>query len=420
MASQESRGRPASNGVLPPIAIYIPTLAGGGAELSMLRLGRHLIDHGYDVDIVVNRAEGPHRAAVPEASTLVELPRMNKWRARLTVLARHPGDRAVLWPALVRSRRTVMGLRYIGGLTHYLQTRRPAVLISTLYQANLIALWARRLAQVTTPVIVTERNTLSQSRAAGMSRTAERGRWQHLPRLIATTYGRADAIVSVSDGVADDLARLSQLPRAAITTIYNPVVSEELTEKAAVPCAHAWFASDAPPVILAVGRLEEQKDYPTLLRAFADMAATTNARLVILGEGSLRQSLEQLAARLGIADRVDLPGWAVNPYCYMARAAVFVLSSRWEGLPAVLIEALACGCPVVATDCPSGPREILDGGIYGALVPVGDSDALGAALSDALVQPADATRQQQAAARFTAGRSVSAYCRLIERVRQGG
>ena len=166
----------------------------------------------------------------------------------------------------------------------------------------------------------------------------------------------------------------------------NPVVTPDLLEQAAAPLDHPWFGPDQPPVILGVGRLHPQKDYPTLLRAFAKLRAQRQARLVIIGEGGERPALESLAAELGVDGDVDLPGFTRNPYRFMGRAAIVALSSRWEGSPNILVEAMACGTPVVATDCPSGPAETLENGRYGRLVPMGDP----AALADALGRTLDA------------------------------
>jgi glycosyltransferase involved in cell wall biosynthesis len=185
--------------------------------------------------------------------------------------------------------------------------------------------------------------------------------------------------------VAGSLLQLSPIPIQKVRVIYNPVVSPELYEKADAPVEHPWFQPHQPPVVLAAGRLVALKGYDTLLRAFARVRQETPARLVILGEGPERPNLERLAAELGVAADVDMPGFDPNPFRYMKRAGVFVLSSRYEGLPNVLIQALACGCPVVSTDCPSGPSEILDGGRYGALVPVDDVEAMAGAIVRALL-----------------------------------
>src|SRR3954452_14198277 len=207
-------------------------------------------------------------------------------------------------------------------------------------------------------------------------------------------YGQGDAVVAVSDGVADALARVTGLPRGLIRTIHNPVVGPELEALSREPVAHPWLAPGQPPVVLSAARLTVQKDLPTLLRAFALLRARRAVRLLILGdlptpertEASIGE-LRDLAYRLGVAADVELPGFVENPYAWMARASLFALSSAYEGFGNVLVEAMACGCPVVSTDCPSGPAEILDGGRYGPLVPVGDAEALAEAMARVLAAP---------------------------------
>lgn len=226
----------------------------------------------------------------------------------------------------------------------------------------------------------------------------------------------ASHFVAVSRGVADDLAMTVDVPSDRITTIYNPVVTPNLHIEAAETPDHPWFRDDGAPVLLAVGRFEKQKDYPTLIRAFAQLAARRPCRLVILGEGSQRTEVEGLVKKLDLTNQVSLPGWAENPFTFMSRASLFVLSSIYEGLPTVLVEALACGCPCVSTDCPSGPAEILLNGEIGPLVPVGDSAALAEAMERVLNAPPDRGLLQQRAAYFSADRAVAAYEDLIASV----
>jgi glycosyltransferase involved in cell wall biosynthesis len=196
-----------------------------------------------------------------------------------------------------------------------------------------------------------------------------RWHWRFLLPVVQRTYLWADAIVAVSDGVADELSLITSIPRKDIMTIYNPIVTSELQRKAQVPLDHPWFTPGAPPVVLGAGRLRVQKDFPTLIRAFVRARAVRKIRLMILGGGKderrdaqYKAQLLALADQLGVADDVALPGFVENPFAYMARASVFVLSSAWEGFGNVIVEALACGCPVVSTDCPSGPAEILENG----------------------------------------------------------
>jgi glycosyltransferase involved in cell wall biosynthesis len=275
--------------------------------------------------------------------------------------------------------------------------------------ANLIAIWAAKLAGGVAPLIVTEHNTLSQEtqrqrRLVGMV-------W---PRLLRTFYPWATTIVAVSRGAADDLARTAGLPRDRIEVVYNPVITPAMLALARQAPDHPWLAPGQPPVILGVGRLTGQKDFSTLVRAFAEVRRRRPARLIILGEGPDRTAIEAQARELGVADDVALPGFQENALAYMAGSAVFVLSSAWEGLPTVLIEALAAGTQVVSTDCPSGPREILQDGRLGALVSVGDAAALAAATLEALERPADAI-PTDALLPFTRDASVDHYLRVIEK-----
>ena len=330
------------------LAIFVPNMLGGGAQRVALNLAQGIAERGYNVNLVLAQAEGPYLTEIPESVRLVNL----RAQRVLTSL-----------PALVR----------------YLRRERPEAMLSVMNYANIVALWARRLASVPTRVVVSEHNTLSSS---VQSASSQRGRL--MPQLIRRFYPWADGIVVVSKGVADDLAQVTGTPRERIQVIYNPVVTPELQAKAQDPIGHTWFRPGEPPVLLAVGALTAQKDFPRLIQAFAQVRRGRPIRLLILGEGQDRPALEALVRQLGLEQDMSLPGFVENPYAYMAQASLFVLSSRWEGLPTVLIEALVCGAPVVSTDCPSGPREILADGQYGQLVPVGDVTALARAIEMSL------------------------------------
>jgi glycosyltransferase involved in cell wall biosynthesis len=226
-------------------------------------------------------------------------------------------------------------------------------------------------------------------------------------------YPWADAIVTVSQGSAEDLARLG-LSSDCIKVIYNPVVTPELFEKVTEPVEHPWFEPGSPPVILGVGRLEKQKDFPTLIRAFAQVRQQRPARLMILGEGQERPDLETLVQELGLAENVALPGFVANPYAYMGKAALFVLSSLFEGLPTVLIEAMATETPVVSTDCKSGPAEILANGQYGKLVAVGDVKGMAEAIISTLEAPPNSEALKLRAAEFSLEKAVAQYQQVLQ------
>jgi glycosyltransferase involved in cell wall biosynthesis len=341
------------------VAIFTANMDGGGAERAMSKLAGGIAAQGYHVDLVLSRAVGHYLSEVPDGVRIVDLDAGR-------VLASLPG------------------------LIRYLRRERPAVLLTSMNYVNVVGIWARALSRVDTRLVVNEQNALSLEAAH-----SSRRRHRLMPKLIRRFYPWADRIVSVASGTADDLARTTGLPRERIEVVHNPIVTPELKERAADPLDHPWFAAGEPPVALSVGRLSRQKDFGTLLRAFAKVRNRRPARLVILGEGPERASLEALISELGLERDVALPGWMPNPYPWMANAGVYVLSSRWEGLPSVLIEALYCGVPIVATDCLSGPREILDGGAHGLLVKVGDVDALArgieSAFDGAVPRPAPAS-----------------------------
>lgn len=267
----------------------------------------------------------------------------------------------------------------IGPLARLLRGRPPRALLATPAHANVAAALAHRIAGVPARLVLREANLPSQK-----ARDATSLRGRALPRLMRLAYPRADALVAATEDIAADLARTIGQPRSSIRVIPNPSVDDTLFAQAREPPAHPWLRGAGPPVVLAVGRLTRQKDHATLLEAFAVLRRRHEARLLILGEGEERPALEAQARRLGVAPDVALPGFAANPFSAMARCAVFALPSAWEGLPNALIQAVALGASVVATACPGGTREVLDGGRLGRLVPPGDPAALASALAEAL------------------------------------
>lgn len=360
------------------VAFFFHGLLGGGVERVMMNLARGLLDRGVEVDMVLGRAEGPLLPLVPQAARIVDLKVTRMHRA-------------------------------LPGLVRYLRRERPRAVLAALDHANAVALLARALARVPSKVVVSVHFDTSQvvARARNFRDRSVRI-WTRL------LYPRADAVVAVSQGVAEDLIQRTGLPREKVRVIYNPVVTPEIFLWAEEDPGHPWFAPGSPPVILGVGRLAKQKDFSTLIRAFARVRAVRPARLLILGEGEERAELERLVRELGVTEDVALPGFTANPYAFMKRAAVFVLSSRWEGLGIVLIEALALGRPVVATDCPSGPAEILEGGRWGRLVPMGDEEALAQAILEALDEPgAPPGAQERMQERFGLDRVVEQYMDVL-------
>lgn len=327
------------------IAIYLHCLFNGGIEQMMQNLTRNFIERGLKVDLVLNFPGAVGLWDFPPEVRIVDL-NARRVSARL--------------PKLMR----------------YLRQERPVALLAANHYANEVALCAKRLSGIPTRVVVSERTTISVE-----AKHEPPFKLRHWAPLAAKVfYPMADGIVAVSKGVAEDLASITGLPSERIQTIYNPVITPALLKKAKEPVDHPWFAPGELPVILGVGRLEEQKDFPTLIRAFAKVRQAQPARLMILGQGSQRSQLQDLIRELNLENDVAMPGFMKNCYAYMAQAAVFALSSAWEGFGNVVVEALAVGTPAVCTNCPSGPAEILDSGKYGELVPVGDSEAMAAAI----------------------------------------
>ena len=385
------------------LALFIRSLGGGGgAERMIVALAAAFADRGHRVDLVLGRVEGNFVGDVPESVRLVDLGGA-RVLAAVPALLRDPWNAWPLLPALVNLNPPwVLGC--LPALVRYLRENRPDAMLSALNYTNITALWAHHLAGVPTRLVVSERNTLSVRAEREMKQ-----RLRVLLRLVRRFYPWADAVVAVSAGVAEDTAQLTGIPRSSIRTTYNPVVGPEVAVQAAASLDHPWFAPAAPPVLLAAGKLKPQKGFVTLLEAFAQLRRRRQARLVVLGEGPQRRELEARAEALGIEDDVIFPGFVANPFAYMARSAVFVLSSAWEGLPGVLIQAMACGCPVVATDCPSGPAEILEKGEHGPLVSVGDASALSAAIESVLENPPDPDALRGRAQAFSVDSSVDRY-----------
>lgn len=391
------------------VALFLSLLTGGGVQRSMLNLAAALAAYGHRVDLVVCHAPLEPGKTVPAGVRLVTLrPASSMWGRLLAFKADPEGVGELLKPVLLPLKASTK-VRYLPDLVHYLRRERPEALLSAMTQSNLVALWARHLAGVPSRIVVTEHSMLSSY----VDHHRRKWRWRYLPALVRRTYAFADAVVTVSQAVAEDLVATTGISRQRITPIPNPIVTAELREQAQSRPCHPWFTAGAPPVVLGVGRLAEPKDFITLLQAFAQVGAARPARLLILGEGPQRPALQRLVRELGITDAVAMPGWVDNPISYMAGAGVLVLSTRWEGLPGVLIEALASGCPVVATACPGGTAEILDDGAYGRLVPVGDVQAMVAAIVAALDTPRDPLRLRRRADEYSAERVAGRYIKLL-------
>ncbi len=360
------------------ITLFLPSIGCGGAERVTVNLAGGIVRRGYDVDLVfVTSDDPPLITDIPEGVNLVDL---------------KAGRVAASLPKLIA----------------YLRRERPRALLSALEHTNVIALLAARLAGVDTRVVVSVHTTVSR---AIEDSTLLRSRL--FPKLMRWFYPWAHSVVAVSEAAREDLTAVAGLEPEQVRVINNPVVTPQLFDKAESPLEHPWFAAGQPPVVLGVGRLVTAKNFPLLLRAFAEVRRELPARLMILGDGEQRSLLESLAVDLDIADDVAMPGFTENPYAYMARAKVFVLSSSFEGLPTVLIEALALGTPVVATDCPSGPAEILEKGRWGTLVPMDDERALAEGILNVLGNPVSRPRTEESWQPYELNRVVERYLALL-------
>ena len=300
----------------------------------------------------------------------------------------------------------------ISPLSKYLKKEKPDALICHLTLVNYLTVIARLLTRSLTHLILVEHFPFLelQKQLAARQKSFIKVPFLYIQRWL---YLQANAIVAVSQGVAKSFEAGLGLSPGSVKVIYNPVVDRNLLHKAKTPLENYWFSENQPPVILTVGRLLPPKDFSTLIQAFAKLRKKRPLRLLILGEGDLRPKLESLITKLGIDKDVSLPGYTSNPYSYMAKSAVFVLSSNFEGLPTVMIEALACNCQVVATDCPYGPKEILANGEFGRLVPVGDVSALALAIELALDKPLSLEKIKQRSENFTVESSVDSYLKLF-------
>jgi len=333
------------------VLLFRPTMGEGGADRVTITLLRHLDREKFQLSLVLVKLDGVLLDQVPEDVPVIDL---GVSRLRFSWLR----------------------------LASILRRERPDILLSTSSGGNLVAALAHAIApDPNRGLVLSERNTFSAVRRE------RRPRWLPVVEVTRRLYRRANRIIAVSEGVARDLVESLDLPEGLVTAIHNPVVDEDLYEMAEESVDHPWLAEEQP-VLLSVGRLVPQKDYTVLLRAFSRIRKKRRIRLIVLGEGTERRRLERYAQNLGVQHDVDFPGFLKNPFPFMRRCTVYVLSSRFEGLPGALIQAMACGAPVVSTDCPSGPSEIIDSGSSGFLVPVGDAEKLAASIESLLDNPA--------------------------------
>lgn len=361
---------------LPRISIFLPSLHGGGAERVMLTFATECADRGYSVDLVLVKRKGALADQVPRTVRVVDL----------------------------NCTRTAYALPRLAA---YLVRERPVAVYSTIVHANVLAALAVACARVQTKLIMRESNSLLTEKHLSLSRRLTL-------QLMPHAYRRADRIIAVSHGIKDELVSIDPRLTPRISVLPTPVISSHVLTQGEESNSHPWFRAGEPPVILAAGRLQPHKGFRVLLRAFAHVAHFQPARLMILGEGPEREPLEKLARELGVSELVSLPGFMRNPFPFMRQAGAFVLASEYEGLPNVLIQALAFGTPVVATDCVAGPREILEDGRWGELVPVGDACALAAAIRRTLGQPRNLSAKSSMIERFGVDSAVRHYLSLAD------
>lgn len=358
----------------PDLAVLMSEIGGGGMGKMRIRLMNAIVDAGYRVDLLLGKRRGDHRLPLDERIRVVDL----------------------------GTTHAVFG---VPRLAAYLFRRRPKILLTQRIRVTVLAHRARALARAPTRIYATG-NTHESTSVLAYPEAEQRRRLARIRRY----FSRNDGMVAVSRGVAEDHARLMDWPADAVQVAPNPVVTPDIVRLAREPVEHPWFQPGERPVVLAIGRLQEQKDYPTLVKAFARFRRRHEARLVILGEGHLRAELDAAAREAGITYDFDMPGFVDNVYAWLARSRLFVLSSAWEGSPNVLVEAMAVGTPVVAMDCPSGPAEILEDGGLGPLVPVGDAEALAAAMERVWENPPDPELLRRSAReRYSVERSAAAY-----------
>lgn len=367
----------------PTLAVYCGPFDGGSTAKIAARLANAFADRGHPTDLLVTASRDPIPEPLVAGVRVVPMGAMG---------------------ALVR----------VPAMALYLRRWRPAAILTHRIRENVFTLKAARLAATATPVFVTVHGPLGVKldhllSGKGPRRRAEVLRW----------YPRNRGIVAISHETAADLRTLLG-PSTPVTVIPNPIVTPQMRQAADAPLEHSWFRPGGPPVLVFAGRLEREKDLSTLLRAFAILRQGRDSRLLIIGDGKLRSAIESERDALGLGDSVDLPGWAANPYPYLRRASLVVLSSVWDALPTVLIEALALGTPVVSTDCGAGPREILDGGRYGPLVPPQDPRALAAALERTLVEPLPRETLRLGGQRYEVERNAELYLRLMLGSAAGG
>jgi len=361
----------------PHLAVFLATSGHSGVDRIMGLLLPHLSSRGIKVDLLHVHGKGPHLPADRGDVRIVELGSSHSFTS-------------------------------LAPLVRYLKREEPDALLSDKDRVNQIALLARKLAGTRTRVVVRSGTNITET-------LKNRGVPEKIRHFLSMRYlyRLADGILTASNGAADDLADFAGIERERISVIPNPIDRQMLLRLASEPAAHPWFAAGSVPVIAGLGELGGSKDYETLIRAFSTVRKKRDVRLFIMGEGRKREKLAALVKDLGLSEDVELFGYTANPFPYLGRAALFVQSSRYEGFGMALLEALALGVPSVATDCPSGPGDILQGGRFGRLVPVGDHGAMAEAISLTLDSPMEGQQIMEAALPFSLEWVADEYMTLL-------
>lgn len=328
------------------ICLFPPGLGGGGLERVFLNLAAGFIDAGMMVDLVVVNKKG---SLIDQIHPLVNVVSLNSQRMLTTL------------PALCQ----------------YLTKEAPDVALTGLSPTHAMMSVAKGITGVKTRLFGSIHSTYPFDGEPTLKLILQQ-------KIELASYAGAEKIIMVSHGVSKVLIENRNIPFEKVAVIYNPVLAKDFNDLMNQEIDHPFFASGQPPVILSVGRLTKAKDYETLIKAFALVLPQKAVRLIILGEGDERSVLEDLIRRYQLMNEVSLPGFVRNPYPYMKKSRLFVLSSSWEGFGNVLVEALACGCQVISTNCHSGPSEILRNGQYGKLIPVGDVEIMADAILESL------------------------------------
>ncbi|AAZ18523.1 probable Glycosyl transferase, group 1 [Psychrobacter arcticus 273-4] len=357
------------------IAIFLPDLRAGGAEKVALLLSNEFVQKGCAVDVILCTAHGEFLSELDTRINVVDL--------------KSPRLRNAFFPLL-----------------RYLKAERPDVLLALMWPLTLLAVTAFKFAKLPGRVVVSDHTTFSQAPLLKKKSTRI-----FFKLSLPMVYSFANARLAVSEGVANDLATLGNIKRSSITVLHNPVSSDTMrfTKE---QNEESWQGFSGKKIV-AVGALKWEKDYPTLLKAFALLLKKENAYLSIVGQGTLLSELEAIAEQLGIRKQVNFAGFSTMPSAWMASADLLVLSSSCEGFGNVIVESLDVGTAVVSTDCKSGPREILCDGKYGKLVPVGDVDALAQAMVESLNEQHDMDALKLRAAKFSVDKIAKQYLEVF-------